>query len=779
MHSVFTLRYSSRVHPFTLISPTIRIQPISNRRLFGTLKLSQPFEPSQAQLAVVEACKTHNVVVSARPGSGKTATAEAIVRANPSARIAIITYSKRLQIDTKKRLGLDTMEGQLRYPNVDVFTFHGCVTSFHKWMIDTQYIFSYSMAGKLFGEVVKDDVILNNFRARLREDERVKSNWHPIYDIVILDEMQDLTGNLFWLTRLFMETLALVKRQPPRFIVLGDSRQTIFGHNDADAQYLDLAQDILSDITPHAWKVLKLDESFRLSHETTAFINAFIGEDYIQGSRPGPMPIYLHANVYDSSSLVRFLYPLIREYGPENTAILAPSVRSKTSRGNHLIPSVTNKLSYLRIPVAEPTSDSVSLDDKVLKGKLAISTYHQFKGCERDLVIVYGIDASYFKYYAKNLSDDHCSNAMFVALTRAREQLIVIQDHQYPAMPFMLWEKIRQTANYIPLIDRKPRSQTLPGRPIQRILDLPESVTVTEIPRGMNEERLQMLVNSHLRIEKQPPSPKLAPIKVNSKVLTDKVKKHYEFVGDLNGLAVAAAFEWERAQTCTTLGYTGKESGKPDIPEDPMRRARWFAKNALKHQAKQGIYESRRIQMRNHAFDWLGHHLEDTTKRMLELFPDFSRLKFEVPLKCSFRVEYTSNVPSLQKEIEILGRADIIDDSPPTGSPPAIWEIKFTDSLDIEYVVQLAIYGYLWSKQNASDTVPDLVLYNVKDGEKWRIKTTLEDLKKFIEAVLKAKYNSNGQKDRATFLRECKKISEEVASVMVKWKEALRKEGRL
>jgi Ni2+-binding GTPase involved in maturation of urease and hydrogenase len=60
-----------------------------------------------------------NVMVSARPGAGKTATAEAVVAANPNVQTAIITYSKRLQLDTQRRLE--------SYGSADVFTFHASV----------------------------------------------------------------------------------------------------------------------------------------------------------------------------------------------------------------------------------------------------------------------------------------------------------------------------------------------------------------------------------------------------------------------------------------------------------------------------------------------------------------------------------------------------------------------------------------------------------------------------------------------------------------------------
>jgi superfamily II DNA or RNA helicase len=72
--------------------------------------------PSLEQQAIVEALKHSNVIVSARPGSGKTATAKAVVAANPNSPTLILTYSKRLQKDTE-----DDLTGR---DNADVCTFH-------------------------------------------------------------------------------------------------------------------------------------------------------------------------------------------------------------------------------------------------------------------------------------------------------------------------------------------------------------------------------------------------------------------------------------------------------------------------------------------------------------------------------------------------------------------------------------------------------------------------------------------------------------------------------
>ena len=47
-----------------------------------------------------------------------------------------------------------------------------------------------------------------------------------------------------------------------------------------------------------------------------------------------------------------------------------------------------------------PISDDAKLDDKIINNKIVFTTYHQSKGRERKVVILYSFDESYFTYYS-------------------------------------------------------------------------------------------------------------------------------------------------------------------------------------------------------------------------------------------------------------------------------------------------------------------------------------------------------------------------------------------
>ena len=351
------------------------------------------FKPSPEQAEVVKCLKTHNVVVSARPGSGKTATAEALAMENPNVPIAVITYSKRLQLDTEKRLE--------KYTEVDTYTFH-------------------SLAGRLFGRVIKDDVdlITERYSQSIPNIDKFRK-----YRFIVLDELQDLTDNLYWLTSTFIASIARSTGRSPGILALGDSHQAIYDFKGADSRFLEKAETVFHPVSDRDWKSLSLSHSFRLTRPTADFINnaCLGGEQYILGMGDGPKPLYLRANLWETKKLFNFLWPYIEKYNPDKCAILAPSVRPKAPR--HYLKLLANKLSRRGVPLSVSISDDAPLDEDVIHGKLVVSTYHQFKGSERDLVIVFGADDSWFRWFGADVPLDRCPNPIFVAMTRARKQV--------------------------------------------------------------------------------------------------------------------------------------------------------------------------------------------------------------------------------------------------------------------------------------------------------------------------------------------------------------------
>jgi superfamily I DNA/RNA helicase len=153
-------------------------------------------------------------------------------------------------------------------------------------------------AGKLFGggDTIKNDYLLRQLRVRAAPPTQISP-----YEFIILDEVQDMTGILYWLTCTLMSSLSSLPK-PPKLLLLGDPRQAIYGYQGADARYLELGKELLSDYTPYPWQKLELAKSHRLSPQNASFVNASLEENYIEGSGSGPVPIYVRCETWNSSS---------------------------------------------------------------------------------------------------------------------------------------------------------------------------------------------------------------------------------------------------------------------------------------------------------------------------------------------------------------------------------------------------------------------------------------------------------------------------------------------
>ncbi|RSM19101.1 hypothetical protein CDV31_002022 [Fusarium ambrosium] len=722
----------ARLKPYTaVLSPRVFCLRNPFRTFTDTRVLLQrhpkkpAFTPSEDQENIAKLCRTENVIVSARPGSGKTSTAEAIIAAYPDLRVLVLTYSKRLQLETLRRLR--------PYPNCEVLTFH-------------------SMASRLFRtEVSNDAILLKQIKLVLGRNELPQWSFEP-FDIIVLDEFQDCTESLFWLTNCFIR--ANQKRsggKPARLVVLGDERQSIFGFRGADDRYLTLARELFGPASPYPFSSAQLRQSFRLSKQSVQFINnVFLGgEPCITSDKEGPRPIVLKCAPFDSYSLAKKLWPLIKCYGAKNTAFLSPSVRQHGSKQGPLQRVVNILSTRYHVPIAVPPSEEAPLDDKVIDGKLCVSTIHQFKGNERDLVIVFGTDASFFKYFGRHLPDDRCSNETFVALTRAKEQLVLIHHEDQELMPFVSVEDLYETADVTDMTKEKRGIQApgAPGRPAQHGLALPQTVAVRDMVRHIKDECLEKIIQDYLHIRELPPLPEDEHIKLRDIVPSDEKLGFYEYVSDLNGLAIVAAFEHEVSGTLDTL-----ELDLDDIDEMPAIRSHqgvsWLCRQACKYEAKVSGYEPRKIQMKHHDFDWIKPDDLDLARSRLwgQLRDSIGNLRFEAEAHEQFKVDTGEHT----EECCLLGRADIVAvSSPDQNMSDTIWEIKFVSQLSNQHVIQACAYAYL-------SRLPCAILYNVRTGERWDItpRDGLEGLHRLIEEALRLKYTTERKVSDEEFIEK-------------------------
>lgn len=652
-------------------------------------------------------------------------------------RVASLTFLRSLRDETHHRL-----KG---YGNFEAFTFHG-------------------MGSQLRGSLIPNDVELLKWR------RDIVAQWprlvHAPFDILVFDEYQDCSEIIFWLSCITI----IVNQQrrmgeAPRIVVLGDERQSIYHFRDADSRFLTRAKELLSAMNTYPWVAIPLHSSFRLSQESVRFVNDgyLSGEQVITSSKQGPKPIILQCDPFDSKVLAERLLPMINEHGVENTAILAPSVRR-----NFPLRLLTNLLAKKhRIPIAVSTNDEMELAKNVIRGKMCVSTIHQFKGRERSLIIVFGMDDSYFEYFGHNLPHDRCPNEVYVALTRGKQQLVLVHDYKKEYMPFVSVEALHKTADIYTLVDRPKR---IP-KPDESTPKKSRSIGVSELVRHMRAELIYGITTNHLVIDKSDP---IDEIKFPSTVISNRRKGFHEAISDLNGLVTIADCELDVVGTLTALGLDQKVMN--DIPSLSFQEyITYLYQSACSYEAKLSGYLPRSIQLKYHAFkeikpDTLARVRQRLRKQLETMRNSTDEIRFEHGVETLFTVDDEQTV--------LHGQADIVGVSPSLeGSDHEkvdfLLEVKLTSRLSDEHAVQAGIYSYLMSSE--STEVPHTILYNVRNGEKWVItpRHGREGLRSMIEAIVRDKMRDPYEMSDDEFDKKCEETRQEVlrAHGRMNWKQ--------
>ena len=117
---------------------------------------------------------------------------------------------------------------------------------------------------------------VKNYDHKCFTDEKIihvlENNQPPFngfdYDIIILDEAQDINPTLYNLIcKIYKDN-----KNNSKLCVLGDKNQSIYDFNFADSRYITFA-DIIFNFNKLRWSKCTLPFSFRITHEMAEFIN--------------------------------------------------------------------------------------------------------------------------------------------------------------------------------------------------------------------------------------------------------------------------------------------------------------------------------------------------------------------------------------------------------------------------------------------------------------------------------------------------------------------------
>lgn len=382
-------------------------------------------EPSAEQREIIKKLKTNNIKVQAVAGSGKTTTALQMAQAYKNKKFLLLTYNNRLAAENSQKVEDYGIE------NIDVYTFHA------------------------FGEVLYEiDCKTDLGIVKIVEEDLLAKNADGLeYDVIIVDEVQDMKQLYFEFVTKFLHQVYYKSR----VCVMGDFRQAIYEFMGTDARYLKNAAQIFT-ANDLEWVDLQLSSSFRVPKEIADVINdELLKEKFMKGLNEEPNAFEYH--IFSRDEIKTYFYneilPLIKEYGYENVFILNNSVKPANWKGaSKLHIRIANWLTREGIPIYLTTGPKKG--DEESKNKLIISTFHQSKGLERDLVFVLNFNSNYFQINKRD-SYKTLPNILYVAATRAKKKLVLVNEAKYNALYFLMLNNIKKYIKFYGTAEEKEK----------------------------------------------------------------------------------------------------------------------------------------------------------------------------------------------------------------------------------------------------------------------------------------------------------------------------------
>lgn len=734
--------------------------------------MAQRHKMTDEQKDIIDSLSHSNVIVNAVAGSGKTTTILFLAKAYPEKEIMLITYNAKLRLETRRRCA------EMELTNIEVHTYH-------------------SFCRKFYHNQCKTDTEIRETLTRNKE-----ALYNLLFDILVLDEVQDMTPLYYRFVKKIIKDIPQEKKEEGDdvfFCLLGDVGQSIFEFNGSDSRFLSMGDKVFEGVNKYEWKQCKLSESFRITDTMATFIckGCFQGENRIISTKKSEIkPRYIMCDPfqpnYQYNRIIKEINTLLEEgYLPSDIFILAPSIRNNSQRidetyetepventcGNKnankgLSPVIILEnllILNLKIPIYIPLSDEGSVDESVMNGKLVFLSFHQSKGLERKVVIVYNFDNTYFKYYEKVKSPHICPNTLYVAITRASERLILVHGFRNEYLPFMNIDCFRS-----PELEELA-SVMYYGSGIHKTKEKRDVVNVrnygaTGILRHLSQETVDVCY-SLLNIQC------IRQASTNTLHIQHIVKttESSEVVSDLNGICFPLYFELLLTNKSSILnalkskrhkdGYSQLYQGIQNIcfddlsldttiPSYKMIQELLYISNCWSAYQNKTIHKLFQIQ----NYNWLSvKHFEYSTERLNSLGISKKAL-FEKDVGC------TSNIIIPHT---INGQIDIIDKP-----MKKIYEIKCTHELLKEHYIQLALYMYMYEtefqikelkkcptkkkKKNGVKTSSGMkyLLYNINTDHLCEIIYD-ENISLMYLQLIEAKHNQSIECDDLTFLRQC------------------------
>ena len=536
-------------------------------------------------------------------------------------------------------------------------------------------------------------------------------------------------------------------------LVLGDRYQAVYKFMGADSRFLTLTHNLWKG---KLFENRLLSTSYRLTNEIAAFVNdVMIGYKRIQATRPGSPVIYIRDSVFQVyRKLASYIIAQIRSGSikPEDVFVLAGSISGDRSP----IRKLENELVNNNIPCYYPTSDERKLDEDIIEGKVIFSSFHQAKGRERKLVIVYGFDSGYFKFFGKDYDPLVCPETLYVACTRAKEKLVLVEGIGDGLGPLPFLKMNHNEIQSLPYVDFSGRSL---GNYRVGIYEKSEDDdnfhkdTPTSLVKFLNERNMKSLI---------PLTEMLFTVQQKATYSADIPSKIscgnglYEEVSDINGIVIPAMYEARDAESTVQRVVKDnylmmsqrnehlylQEGFQKYMNEKCISIAENLYLGALYICMNEKLYHKIKQIKR---YDWLSQVDAEKCWSTLDLYLLGKEVLYEQEIDT-----LCDNYPAYGL-IQINGRFDVSTDD-------TIWELKCVDILTIEHLLQVVVYAWLWRCEYFEKLGSrKFQILNMRTGEVLALNTESHLIDEVMAILFENRYGKVRELSDSEFLERCQK----------------------
>jgi hypothetical protein len=709
---------------------------------------------SDEQKVILENLKKgNNCVIDAIAGSGKSTTILSISRELADKNVLQMTYNSMLRHEVKEKTK------QYNIKNIKVHTFHSLAVEYYMLSAHTDTSLRY---------------ILHN--------EIPPRGPIPKYDLIVLDESQDMTFLYFRLMVKFINDMGT----PFQLLVLGDYKQGLYEFKGADTRFLTLAADIWKNhplLISKDFSYSSLSMSYRITQPIADFVNnVLLGEKRMYACRNGePVQYYRQSRINTERFVISQITQLLENGAkPSDIFVLGSSVK----RPNSNIRKMENALVANNIPCHVPMIEGDKIDERVIDGKVVFSTFHSVKGRQRKYTFIVGFDNSYY-YDAKRASREECPNTLYVGCTRSTHGLYLLEKNDFDTdrpldflkmnhyemknQNYIQFKGIPQSIFYEIKMDKQNEMVT----PIFNI-------TPTDLIKFISESVIDEVSPILDKIFINETNPEYIEFDIPTILKTNR--GFHEDISDLNGIAIPSMY-YDYMQKkynikTTPILHTMIQHNIIDMKENEHK----YLKNIINElpdtcetpkdylymsniyvSTKERLYFKLK-QIEECDYNWLSQStIDNCMKRFDEIIG--VECKTRIPVFEQSLIDYSMHQehedidailkPFFQDEnvnFRFSARLDLVTEN-------SVWELKCTTLITIDHLLQTVIYAWLWRIIIHDIENPRTIrILNIKSGEQFRLHASMEELTQIVVALLKSKYTEQMLKNDDEFVEECNSI---------------------